>query len=462
MLVKTLALLFCLSPAAFAAADGAPLNPSPMVVRAADDFTQVAELVNPWVVNISTTQYLRQNLGSFWEDFYGFDPLNGGGTRTFKRQSLGSGFIYSSDGLILTNAHVVAGADKIEVRLVDGTEAQAQVVGEDDNVDLALLKISVKKSLPAAVLGDSGKVKVGQWAIAIGNPFGFDHSLTVGVISAKERTNIFTGEGASKYQNYLQTDASINHGNSGGPLCDITGEVIGMNTAISTPNDGSIGIGFAIPINFIKRSIPDLERAGRVVAPKLGFFTQDVDERLAGAMKLPVDNGVLVTDVATGGAADKAGLKRGDVLMKLNDMPVANAAELRTRIYENDPASTMTLEVWREGQSLSLTVTPDQLKASENPGTWHGLKVVGNSPAEAAKRGLAVTDGVVVDSVTEASSAGRIGIKAGDVLMELNQKRIEGMDGWNSLTKSVDEGQDAVLLLVRDRQSAYIVVPAEQ
>ena len=141
---------------------------------------------------------------------------------------------------------------------------------------------------------------------------------------------------------------------------------------------------------------------------------------------------------------------------------VANAAELRTRIYENDPASTMTLEVWREGHSLSLKVTPDQLKASENPGTWHGLKVVANSAAEAAKRSLAVTDGVVVDSVTGASSAGRIGIKPGDVLMELNQKRIEGMDGWNSLTKSVDEGQDAVLLLVRERQSAYIVVPAEQ
>lgn len=453
--------LLALSTGVLPASDKGLRTPSPALLRAADDFTQVAELANPWVVNISTTQYVRQRLGSFWEDFYGFDPYQGG-TRTLKRQSLGSGFIYRADGLILTNAHVVAGADEIVVRLVDGTEAKATVVGEDDNVDLALLKISVGKKLPAALLGDSNQVKVGQWAIAIGNPFGFDHSLTVGVISAKERTNIFTGEGAAKYQNYLQTDASINHGNSGGPLCDIEGRVIGMNTAISTPNEGSIGIGFAIPINFVKRSIPDLERAGRVVAPKLGFFTQDVDERLAGAMKLPVENGVLVTDVATGGAADKAGLKRGDVLLRLNNKAVADTAELRTRIYDNDPDSSMTLDVWRSGAKLSLSVTPAQLKASETPGTWHGLTVVPNSGAEAAKRGLAVTDGVVVDSVAEASSAGRIGIKSGDVLMELNQQRIQGLSGWDKLTKAVDEGQDAVLLLVRDRKSAYIVLPAEQ
>jgi|SRR5665213_3354407 len=447
--------------APLAAQDETLHTPSPTILQASDDFTQVAALANPWVVNISTTQYVHQRIGNFWEDFYGFDPGTGA-TRTYKRQSLGSGFIYSPDGLILTNAHVVSGADEIMVRLVDGTEAKAQVIGEDANVDLALLKINVNKTLPAASLGDSDLVKVGQWAIAIGNPFGFDHSLTVGVISAKERTHIFTGEGAAKYQNYLQTDASINRGNSGGPLCDIEGRVIGMNTAISTPNDGSIGIGFAIPVNFIKRSIPDLQRAGKVVAPKLGFFTQDIDERLALVMKLPNKSGVLVTDVATGGAADKAGLKRGDVLLRLNKKPVADTAELRTRIYDNDPQSNLTLDVWRDGKNLGLMVTPNQFKAGENTGTWHGLTVIPNSSEEAAKRGLAVTDGVVVAAVAETSSGGRIGIKAGDILMELNQQKIQGMDTWNSLTKKLDEGQDAVLLLVRDRQSAYIVVPAEQ
>ena len=459
-------LLTCLLCLPLAAAAAAPNSPSPMVLRAADDFSRVAEQANPWVVNISTTQYVKQRVGNFWEDFYGFDPFGGqgGGTRTFKRQSLGSGFIYSSDGLVLTNAHVVAGADEVVVRLVDGTETKATVLGEDANVDLALLRIAAGRTLTAATLGDSAKVKVGEWAIAIGNPFGFDHSLTVGVISAKERTNIFQGEGSAKYQNYLQTDASINHGNSGGPLCNIRGEVIGMNTAISTPNEGSIGIGFAIPINFVKRSVPDLLRLGKVVAPKLGFFTQDVDASLAKALKVPGAKGVLVTDVAAGGAADKAGLRRGDVLQTLNDRAVNSASELRTRIYEAEPEKPLALKVWREGAPLDLQVVPAQLKAAAaaGSGAWHGIKVKANDLAVARDMGLALADGVVVVQVAAASSADRIGIKPGDVLLELNQKRIEGLAGWTKLSGRTDEAQDAVLLLVRGQQSAYVVIPAEQ
>jgi serine protease Do len=460
MLTTLLALL--LTPLAAQAAPAA-VSPSPAVLRAADDFSRVADLANPWVVNISTTQFVRQRVGTFWEDFYGFDPFGGqGGTRTFKRQSLGSGFIYSKDGLVLTNAHVVAGADEVVVRLVDGSEAKATVLGEDANVDLALLRIEVGRSLPAATLGDSAKVKVGEWAIAIGNPFGFDHSLTVGVISAKQRTNIFQGEGSAKYQNYLQTDASINHGNSGGPLCNIRGEVIGMNTAISTPNDGSIGIGFAIPINFVKRSVPDLLRAGKVVAPKLGFFTQDVDPGLAKALKVPGGKGVLVTDVAAGGAADKAGLKRGDVLQGINNAEVNNAAELRTRIYEAEPEKPLQLKVWREGAPLDLQVVPAQLKASAISGGWHGIKVKANSVDTARDMGLAVAEGVVVTQVAPGSTADRIGIKPADVLLELNQQRVQGLSGWKKLSDRLDESKDAVLLLVRGRQSAYVVLPGEE
>ncbi len=441
-----------------------PLAPSRSLLAASDDFTHVAERVNPWVVNISTTQVVRQRIADFWDAFYGFDPFNPGtpGTRTFIRRSLGSGIVYSADGLIVTNAHVVSGADEITVGLYDGRQAKAQVIGEDDNVDLALLKISVPGPLPYADLGDSDAVKVGQWAIAIGDPFGFDHSLTVGVISAKERSDIFTGQGAAKYQNYIQTDASINHGNSGGPLCDIQGRVIGMNTAISTPNDGSIGIGFAIPINFVKRSIPDLEREGRVVAPKLGFFTQDVDARLARALGLPQTDGVLITDIATGGAADKAGLRRGDVLTALNGRHVGDTGQLRTRIYGADPNAPLTLSVWRQGRALNLKVTPSELQASEHPGTWHGITVEANSPQVAARRGLTVSQGVVVDSVAPSSSAERIGIRPGDTLLEINQQAIQGLAGWRKLTNMVDESQDAVVLLVRGQQSAYIVLPGEQ
>lgn len=436
--------------------------PAPALLKAADDFSRVAEQADAWVVNISTTQYIRQHIGSFWEDFYGYDPLNGNaGVRTYKRQSLGSGFILSPQGEILTNAHVVANADEIVVRLKDGTEAKAQVLGQDANVDLALLKIKVTRPLPAATLGDSDQVKVGQWAIAIGNPFGFDHSLTVGVISAKERTNIFQGEGAAKYQNYLQTDASINHGNSGGPLCDINGDVIGMNTAISTPNDGSIGIGFAIPVNFIKRSIPDLRLAGRVVAPKLGFFTQDIDDNLAQALKLTRTKGVLVTDVAEGGPAEKAGLKRGDVILAMDGKDTATSAELRTRIYEADPARGVKMDLWRDQQPLTLTLSPQQLTAPNTEATWHGLRVTPNDPSEAAQRGLALAQGVVVTHVAANSSADHIGIQTGDVLVEINQHRINGDDGWTALTKQFDDSKDSVVLLVRGRQSAYVVLPAE-
>jgi serine protease Do len=461
MRAKMLALFLC--SATLLRADGPDLNaPSPALLRASDDFSKVADLVNPWVVNISTSQTIHNRFPSFWEEYYGFDPFGqGGAQQTYKRQSLGSGFILSSDGMIVTNDHVVAGADEVVVRLQDNAEYKAQVLGEDANVDLALLKITPKSPLSAAVLGDSSQVKVGQWAIAIGNPFGFDHSLTVGIISAKERTNIFQGEGAAKYQNYLQTDASINHGNSGGPLCNIKGEVIGMNTAISTPNDGSIGIGFAIPINFIKRSIPDLQRAGKVVAPKLGFYTQDVDAPLAAALKLPGTRGVLVTDVAAGSASEKAGLKRGDVVTAFDKKGVNNSAELRTRIYEADASQALTVSVWREGKTLDLSVLPDYLKAAASSKSWHGMDVEDNDRAKARERGLSIAEGVIVTDVAKSSGAERIGVKTGDVILEVNQQRFDGLQGWQNLIKQLDESQDAVVLLIRGRQSAYVILPAE-
>ena len=458
----TALLFFCATGLQAAKAEPALSAPSPAVVRAAEDFTRVAERLDPSVVNISTTQYVRSRFPAFWDDFFGMDPFQGAQGRTYKRQSLGSGFIVDLSGLVVTNAHVVSGADEVMVRLADASEHKAEVLGSDDAVDIALLKISTSKPLLPAPLGDSSKVKVGQWAIAIGNPFGFDHSLTVGVISAKERTNIFQGEGAAKYQNYLQTDASINHGNSGGPLCSIQGEVIGMNTAISTPNEGSIGIGFAIPVNFIKRSLPDLQRAGRVVAPRLGFYTQDVDQRLARALKLESAKGVLVSDVVAGGAADKAGLKRGDVVLKLGGRDVDNSSQLRTRLYEADPREPLLMTLWRAGEKVGLRIEPATLKAAEQSARWHGLEVEGNSAEAASRRGLALARGVLVTSVAAKSTADQIGMKVGDLILELNQQRVDSHDDWRKATAAIDERQDAVILLVRGKQSAYVVLPAEE
>lgn len=435
----------------------AALAPSAAVVRAAEDFSKVAELADPWVVNISSTQILRQRYPQFWSDFYNEDFMRQG--REYRRQSLGSGFILNSNGQILTNAHVVAGADEITVRLVSGEEYSATVLGEDENVDLAVIQIKPKAPLSAAILGDSSKVKVGEWAIAIGNPFGFDHSVTVGVISAKERSNVLGEQGKGRYQNFLQTDASINHGNSGGPLCNIKGEVIGINTAISTPNEGSIGIGFAIPINMVKRAIPDLVKNGRIITPRLGFFTQDIDARLAAALKLGPTKGVLVSDVVAGQAAEKAGLKRGDLITSMNGKIVQSSADFRSKLFEIQAGEATQLSVLRKGQPLSLSLVAQAPSDSEG---WHGLEVDANSVEKARSLNLAIAKGMVVTKVVKGSSADKIGLSPGDVIVEVNQQRIDTQAQWKKLALNTDENENAVILIVRGQQSAYVVLPGEE
>jgi len=445
--------LFCSTPL------GAALAPSSAVVHAAEDFSKVAEQADPWVVNISTTQIIRQQIPQFWNDFFN-ENFNLQG-QEYRRQSLGSGFILSADGKILTNAHVVSGADEIKVRLVSGDEYTATVLGEDENVDLAVIQIHPKAPLDPAILGDSSSVKVGEWAIAIGNPFGFDHSVTVGVISAKGRSNVLGDAGRGRYQNFLQTDASINHGNSGGPLCNIQGEVIGINTAISTPNDGSIGIGFAIPINMAKRAIPDLIKNGHVVTPKLGFFTQDIDQSLADALKLPSTQGVLVTDVIAGQSAAKAGLRRGDMIDSMNGLAIHNSADIKTRLFEAKPGEPLLLSVLRKGLRIELTLTTQATAASEASG-WHGLVTEENSLEKARSLGLGIARGMIVSKVAKGSSAEKIGLNPGDVIVELNQQRVDTQAQWDKVTQQTPQDSDAIILIVRGQQSAYVVLPGEE
>jgi serine protease Do len=424
------------------------------------DFSPVAEKCGPWVVNISTSYLMREVTTPFGDDpfFNFFDmPMQG---RTVRRQSLGSGLIISPDGQVLTNAHVVSGADEITVTLWNGESYPAKVLGSDEKVDLAVLSISPKQALNAAVLGDSDTVKVGQWAVAIGIPLGFDHSVTVGVISAKGRTKVFGGDASSRYQNFLQTDASINQGNSGGPLCNVDGEVIGINSAIATPNQGSVGLGFAIPINMVKRSIPDLVRRGRVVAPQFGFFTQDVTPQLAQALRLDAGCGVLVSDVAAGGAAAQAGLLRGDVIVAIGDTSVASAAELKSSLYERKPGEPVLFRVLRKNQPLQLTLVGQDSHAAEGD-TWHGLQVQANSRALAQEKNLAVAAGVVVAAVAHGSSAEEAGLMPGDVVLELNQKPVRDLAAWRQLSDGLDEDKQAVLRVVRGRQMAYVALRGE-
>ncbi len=430
-------------------------EPSPALLKASADFSRVAEQANPWVVNIATTRIIRERYPSFWSDFF-YQDLGAPG-RVYHSQSLGSGFVLTADGKILTNAHVIAAADEITVKLDNGEEYLAKVLGEDESVDLAVLSITPKQPLKPAALGDSSKVKVGEWAIAIGNPLGFDHSVTVGIISATGRGNVFNEKG--KYQNFLQTDASINHGNSGGPLCNIRGEVIGVNTAISTPNQGSIGIGFAIPINMVKRAVPDLIRAGRVLTPRLGFYTQDLDERLAKALGLDSAKGVMVTDVAKDSPADRAGLKRGDVIQFVDQNPVANSAAIKTQLFEAAPGKALQLKVWRKTKFIELSLI-SELNNLNN--AWHGIEADANSIAQARAAGLATAAGVIIKRVLKNSSAESIGLKAGDAILEINRQRVENIADWKKLSANLDEHKDMVIYIVRGESSAYVVLPGEK
>ena len=325
-------------------------------------FVEVAKEVQPSVVNITTEKTIAVQpwdrfgedffKGSPFEDFFrgfGFGPPGGGREYQYKQRSGGSGVIVDKEGYILTNNHVVEGADKVKVRLNDGREFIAIIKGQDPRTDLAVLHIKAK-DLPVARLGDSDKLEVGEWAIAIGSPFGLEHTVTVGVISAKGRSGLGTGT----YEDFIQTDASINPGNSGGPLINIDGEVIGINAMIIQPGTG---IGFAIPINMAKQILNDLIKKGKVVRPWLGISAQDLSPELSEHFKVKEKKGVLVSEVHPGTGAEKAGLVSGDIILSVDDKPIKNASELVKEIQKKKVGEKVKLSIIREGKPLVIEVT---------------------------------------------------------------------------------------------------------
>jgi len=323
-------------------------------------FVEVAKKVQPSVVNIATEKTITMRpWDRFGEDFFKGSPFEeffrGFGSppreeeRMYKQRSGGSGVIVDKEGYILTNYHVIEEADKVRVRLNDGREFAATVKGQDSRTDLAVLHIKAK-DLPVATLGDSEKLEVGEWAIAIGSPFGLEHTVTVGVISAKGRSGFGTGT----YEDFIQTDASINPGNSGGPLINIDGEVIGINAMIIQPGTG---IGFAIPIDMAKKILNDLIKTGRVVRPWLGISIQDLTPEIAEHFKLKEKEGALVGQVYHGTDAEKAGLASGDIIMSVDDKPVKNVGELVKEIQKRKVGQKVKLNVIREGKPLTVEVT---------------------------------------------------------------------------------------------------------
>ena len=372
-----------------------------------------------------------------------------------KQQSLGSGFIIDKGGYIITNNHVVKGADEIKVKLADGREFKAKVVGRDSKTDLALLKISsLFKDLPALPLGDSGSMRVGDWVIAVGNPFGLGHTVTQGIISATGRVI-----GSGPYDDFLQTDAPINPGNSGGPLINLKGEVIGINSAIIATAQG---IGFAIPSNLAKNVTTQLREKGKVVRGWIGVTIQTVTPEIASSFGLKEPKGVLVADVVAGGPADKAGMKRGDIIIAFDGKDIRKTSDLPMMVADTPVGKTVEVKVIRNGKEADLKVRVEEQTAQnvamqmQSPEMDLGMQVGNLSPEVRNKLGIREKSGVVVTRVTPGSPADDAGIKAGDVVKEVNHKTVKDLKDYNNAMAMTEKGKPVLLLMKRGGQTFYI------
>lgn len=465
---------------------------SPSIATAAEnmadlpELAELAETAGPAVVNISTETTIspKEEMRDFFkfhprgeqfEDFFDqFDKFFDAPDSERKQQSTGSGFIISADGLIVTNNHVVGDADKVMVNLKGHGKKhesyKAEVIGRDEETDLALIKIEVQGDLPFLEFGDSEHLRVGNWVMAIGNPFGLDHTVTAGIVSAKSRII-----GSGPYDDFIQTDASINPGNSGGPLIDLNGQVVGINTAIIASGQG---IGFAIPSSLAKRIITQLKENKKVTRGWLGVSIQDVDENTAKALGLDEPKGALVSQTFPGNPAEQAGVKVGDVILAIGDTQVKDSNELPRAIAAVLPGDKTEITVWRKGKEKTLHVTmaerdaetlaqargdmpeeeaPEQEKSAElgltlRPVVENDLEVLEMDKAE----------GLLVIEISPASKADEGGIQLGDVILEANQEEINTVDTFNSLIAKAQKDKGVVMLLIkRQGRTLFRTIPLD-
>jgi serine protease Do len=380
----------------------------------------------------------------------------------YKQHGLGSGVIVSPDGYILTNNHVVGGAEEIHVTLMDKREFTAKVIGKDSKTDLALIKIDSKEPLPVALLGDSDASEVGDWVVAIGNPFGFTLTTTAGIVSAKQRNNITGGN----YDDFIQTDASINPGNSGGPLFNTSGQVIGINTAIYSRTGTNAGIGFAIPVNLAKHVMDQLKQHGRVVRGWLGVEIQEVTPDLAQSFGLAKPEGALIASTEKDGPAAKAGLERGDVVLKFDGKDVHDEHELPVLVADTLINRKVPVELIRNGKHKTLDVTVGELKEAqvqtakaEEPGTNWGMQVGDVTPEIASQFHLPADKGVVVRHVAPDSPAQDAGIQPGDMILEVDHDKVASVNDFLAKAKAAKTSNKSALLLVqRGGATIYMVI----
>ncbi|MFO0754451.1 MAG: DegQ family serine endoprotease [Thermodesulfovibrionales bacterium] len=440
---------------------------SSRIVGFPQSFADLSAKISPAVVNISTTTTVRVP-GNPFRHFFGPDDEGPFGDffrkydgdipdREMKQQSLGSGFIFDKSGFIITNNHVVEKADEIKVKLADGREFTAKVVGRDPKTDLALIKISsLFKDLPTLPLGDSDKMRVGDWVLAIGNPFGLEHTVTQGIISAKGRVI-----GSGPYDNFIQTDAPINPGNSGGPLVNLHGEVIGINSAIIASGQG---IGFAIPSDMAKTVISQLKERGKVVRGWIGVSIQSLTPELAQSLGMKQTEGALVGDVVPGGPAEAAGIRRGDVIVSFNGNPVRNVSSLSRAVAETGVGRTVEVRVAREGKELPLRITVQEMTEERMspraflPRSELGITVENITPPLAHQLKLRDRNGVVVTDVESGSPAESAGIQPGDVIREVNRVPVKDLNEYQSVLAKTKKGAPVLFLIRRGEQTFYLSI----
>lgn len=437
-------------------------------------FVQVAKTVKPSVVQITTEKIvtyrywdpfgdLEEFFRSPFEEFFDI-PKRRREPKTYKKkqEGLGSGFIVDEDGYILTNNHVIEGVDKILVKLLgDERKYEAKVIGTDPKTDLALIKINAGRPLPPVKLGDSDKIEVGEWVIAIGNPYGLEETVTVGVISAKGRS----GFGITQYEDFIQTDAAINPGNSGGPLVNIRGEVIGINTFIIAPYAAQ-GIGFAIPINLAKRVFSQLKEKGRVVRGYLGVWLQPLDEDLAKSFDLPEIKGALVSQVIKDSPAEKAGIKEGDVIIEYDGSKVEDVKDLQMKVANTPVGKRVPVVVWRDKKRVTLYVNigemPEKEVAKSEEKSWRGMTVSSITEEIKEQYDIEDTEGVVVVGVEEGSPAADAGIRIGSVIKIIGSNKISNIFDYKKVIASIPKSSDVRVLVKYGEYSRWVVIKGEK
>jgi serine protease Do len=431
------------------------------------DFTDLVEKQGPAVVNVSTSQSVRNPLlpqipnlpedDPFFEFFRRFAPQPG--PREFQSQSLGSGFIISQDGYILTNAHVVEAAEEITVKLTDKREFKAKVIGSDRRTDVALIKIEAG-GLPMVRFGDPTKLRVGEWVLAIGSPFGFENTVTAGIVSAKGRSLP-----QENYVPFIQTDVAVNPGNSGGPLFNLRGEVVGMNSQIYSRTGGFMGLSFAIPIDVANDIAQQLRTTGRVTRGRIGVVIQPLTKELADGFGLSRPQGALVNSVEKGGPAEKAGVEAGDVILRFDGKVVASSEDLPRIVGATRPGAKVQLQVWRNKGTRDLQVAvaemQDERAARQGrrggkppavvPGQY-GLAL--SDLSDAQKSELKISGGVLVENVQGAGQ--RAGVRRGDVILAVNNQDVTSVDQFNQMMGQFERGKTVALLVRRGANSLYI------